>query len=98
VQRHWSAWFSKVFAISAVLVAAPEAEAPLSSPRQALADALAAVGEAQGNFEEADRPVQALQKVIAAVIRPGASRAGVGRRGLHVDEDRGALASLGYRG
>jgi hypothetical protein len=51
--------------MSAVPVAAPEAEAPLSGPRQALADALEAVREAQAQFEQADRPVQALQRVIA---------------------------------
>jgi hypothetical protein len=52
-------------------VAAPE----LSPPRAELQRAIAAVGEAQAKFEKADRPVQALQKVIADADKARAEHA-----------------------
>jgi hypothetical protein len=51
------------------LVAAPEAEAPLSGPREELKRALAAVREATAAFEAADEPVRQLQGVIGDADR-----------------------------
>jgi hypothetical protein len=55
-------------ALPAAVAAAEDAPAPLplSPGRDALRVALAAVRVAQGHFDEVDRPVQALNKIIAA--------------------------------